>query len=372
MVAAASPPGHRLDTARRAIAEYEAALDGVLVTDGDNRRYISGFMGSAGQLLITADAALLLTDFRYVEQAGAQAPGFKVVKTEGHAWPFVAEQAARLGIRRLGFEAEHLTFDMHARLVEALHEKSPATELTPLRGFVETTRQIKDPAEIAQIRRAVLVADRAFERVAAQLEPGVTEREVAWRLEVAMREAGAEGLSFPIIVASGPNGAMPHHRAGEREIQAGETITIDMGCRLDGYCSDLTRTVVLGQPDARFWEIHAIVLRAQQTCEDGLKAGVMGTDGDLLARNVIQQAGFGEYFGHGTGHGVGLAVHENPYLSPSRGDMVIQNGTVVTVEPGIYLPGWGGIRIEDMVVVGQDRCHVLTTAHKNPVIPLEG
>ena len=348
-----------------------APVDAVLITEENNRRYLSGFTGSAGQLLVTERAAVLLTDFRYVEQAGVQASSFEVVKTAGQAWPTVAEQVARLAARRVGFESEHVTVDQHARLTEALREKTPGTELVPLKGFAEAARQVKEAAEIEQLRRAVLIGDRAIEAVLAELRPGVTERQLAWRLEVAMRERGADGLSFPIIVASGPNGAMPHHRASERAIQPGETITIDMGCRLDGYCSDLTRTVVLGEPDTRFWEVYHLVLRAQQTCEDRLKAGMSGKEGDALARQVIVDAGHEEHFGHGTGHGVGLAIHEDPRLTfTDAGEMPLLEGAIVTVEPGVYLPGWGGVRIEDMVVVGKDRCQILTTAHKAPIIDI--
>ena len=371
-------PGGTAETPRRRPAARRSrgrkggpreGLDAVLVTQGDNRRYLSGFTGSAGMLFITPREAALLTDFRYVEQAAAQAPGYEVVKTEGPAWPALAEQAQRLGIERLGFEAEDVTVDSHLRLQEALEAAAPDVELVPLRGFVEGLRQVKDAAEIESLRRAVVVGDRAFEAVAAGLAPGITEREVAWRLEVAMRERGAESLSFPTIVAAGPNGAQPHHRPSDRPIAAGEPIVVDMGCRLDGYCSDMTRTITLGEPDTRFWEIYNLVLRAQQACEDGLKAGMLGTAGDALARDVIAAAGYGDQFGHGTGHGVGLAVHESPYLSRTeRGNVEVLERAIVTVEPGIYLPGWGGVRIEDMVVVGSTRCQVLTTAHKVPVV----
>lgn len=363
---------HRLAAVRRALESAEPSVDAVLVSEADNRRYLSDFTGSAGHLLLTARAAILLTDFRYVEQAGAQSPDFEVVKTEGHAGPTIAEQAARLGVRAIGFESEAMTVDQHTRLSAALREGAPEATLVPLRGFVEGTRQVKDATELALIRRAVLIGDRALEAVAAELRPGVTEREVAWRLEVEMRQRGADALSFPIIVASGPNGAMPHHRPSERAIGAGETVTIDMGCKVSGYCSDLTRTVVLGSPDPTFWTVYDLVLRAQQACEDGLKAGMTGTAGDALARDVIAGAGHKEHFGHGTGHGVGLAIHEDPRLTyTAAGEAVVREGAVVTVEPGVYLPGWGGVRIEDMLVVGKDRCQVLTTAHKAPIIHID-
>jgi Xaa-Pro aminopeptidase len=362
----------RLAALRRRIAEVcpETPVDAMLVTGAENRRYVSGFTGSAGLLLVTAREALLLTDFRYVEQAKGQSPDFEIVKIEGQPWPDVAEQAQRLGVGRVGFESEDLTVDAHLRLQEALKETAPNVQTVALRGVVEALRVAKAAGEIALIRKSVEIADRAFETVAAGLRPGVTEREVAWRLEVEMRERGADSLGFPTIVAAGPNGAMPHHRPSNRPIQRGEPIIIDMGCRLDGYNSDMTRTIVLGEPDARFWEIYQLVLRAQQACEDGLKAGMLGKDGDQLARDVIEAAGHGDHFGHGAGHGVGLQVHENPYFSRTRGDMEVPEGAVMTVEPGIYLPGWGGVRIEDMLVVGTARCQVLTTAHKFPIVDL--
>jgi Xaa-Pro aminopeptidase len=360
----------RLAAARERLsgAAETGTLDGVLISDGENRRYLSGFTGSAGFLLVTPNAAVLLTDFRYLEQAALEAPAFAVLKTEGPAWPGIAEAATARGVRRLGFEAEHLTVDGHLRLAEALGKTGREVELVPLRGFIEVMRHQKDAAEIEAIRRAVDVADRAFEAVFREAVPGVSERELAWQLEVAMRARGAEAVSFPIIVAAGPAGAMPHHRPSGRRIEAGEPVVIDMGCRLNGYCSDVSRTIVFGEPDAQFWRIYRTVLRAQQTCEDGLRAGMLGKDGDALARGVIEAAGYGTLFGHGTGHGVGLLVHEQPYLSQTRGDVELRERAIVTVEPGIYLPGWGGVRIEDMVVIGPARCQVLTTAHKVPVV----
>ncbi len=372
-LAAGSPADNQSPSAAAADGGVRTPVDAVLVTNGDSRRYLSGFTGSAGMLLITAGAARLLTDFRYVEQATSQAREFELVKIDGLAWPAVAAQAKELGVRRLGLEAEDVTLDGHERLQRALHAAHAELELVPLHGVVEDLRQVKDGDEVETIRRAVEISDRAFEGVAAALRPGVTEREVAWRLEVAMREAGADELSFPTIVASGPNGAMPHHRPSDRPIGIGEPIVIDMGCRAGGYCSDMTRTITLGEADAKFWDIYQIVLRAQQTCEDALKAGMTGNAGDRLARDVIAAAGYKDNFGHGTGHGVGLAVHENPRLTFSAaGEAVLPTGAVVTVEPGIYLPGWGGIRIEDMVVVGESRCQVLTTAHKFPVVGISG
>ena len=273
-----SPSGARLERLRLRLAEGEDAPDAFLVTNDENRRYLSGFTGSAGSLLITSTAARLLTDFRYVEQGAAQAPQFQVVKVTGAPWPAVAEQARELGLRRLGFESEDVSVDSYDQLQDAIAAggaapDAPKVELVPLKGLVEGLRQVKSAAEVEAIRRAVEIGDRAFERVAAGLRPGVSEREVAWRLEVAMREMGAEGLSFPIIVAAGTNGAMPHHRPTDHPIRAGEPVVIDMGCKVDGYCSDMTRTISLGSPQGPFWLVYDTVLRAQQACIAGLKAG---------------------------------------------------------------------------------------------------
>ena len=343
--------------------------DAVLITQSDNRRYVTGFTGTAGAVLITASAARLLTDFRYIEQATQQAPEFEVVKIQ-KMHEGVAEQAEELGLSSLAFESEDMTVKQHTELSEALSEADSQVELQPVTDWVEASRASKDDNEIAALRRVVLIGDRTMEDVALKMRPGMTEREVAWQLEVGMRERGADGLSFDIIVAAGPNGAMPHHHPTDRPLQAGEPIVIDMGARLDGYCSDLTRTFVLGEPDERFWEVYTTVLRAQQTCEMSLKAGLNGVEADELAREVIEAAGYGDQFGHGTGHGVGLAIHEAPRLSPIASDDPFPEGCVVTVEPGIYLPDWGGVRIEDMVVVGADGIEVLTSAHKQPTVPL--
>jgi Xaa-Pro aminopeptidase len=226
----------------------------------------------------------------------------------------------------------------------------------------------KDEEELKAIRRAVELADEALARLYDWMQPGMTELQVAWELETIMRSNGADRVSFDIIVASGPNGALPHFRPTERVIQAGEPVIIDLGCVVDGYCSDVTRTVCLGNPrDDKYVEAWNLVRRAQERAEAGLKARIRGVDADKLARDLIVEAGFGDYFGHGLGHGVGLAIHEDPRLSFAYSDE-IPSGTVVTVEPGIYLPGWGGVRIEDMVVVREDGVDVLTGAAKVSVL----
>jgi Xaa-Pro aminopeptidase len=367
----------RLAALRRHLASLNAdpartgSIDAILITQADNRRYLTGFTGSAGQVLVSATDAVIFTDFRYVEQASVQAPAFTVVQPEGSPWVAIARRASQHGVAHLAIESDDMTVDGHQRLVASMAEHAPGCAIVGESGLLVPLRQVKDASEVEKIRRAVLIGDRAIETVTAGLRPGMTEREIAWRLEVVMREAGATGLSFPTIVASGPNGAMPHHRPGNREIQVGDPIVIDMGCVVDGYCSDMTRTVVVGEPDATFWNVYRTVLSAQLVCEDGLRAGMTGKEADALARDTIGRAGFDPVvsFGHSTGHGVGMAIHEPPWLSSSeRGSARIPVGAVVTVEPGIYLPGWGGVRIEDIVVVGEQRCQVLTTAHKQPVV----
>ena len=367
----------RLAALRRHLAALNAdpartaSIDAILITQADNRRYLTGFTGSAGQVLVSATDAVIFTDYRYVEQASVQSPSFTVVQPAGSPWAAIAQRASEHGVAHLAIESDDMTVDGHRRLLASMAQHAPGCAISGEAGLLVPLRQVKDASEVERIRRAVLIGDRAIETVTAGLRPGMTEREIAWRLEVVMREAGATGLSFPTIVASGPNGAMPHHRPGNREIQPGDPIVIDMGCVVDGYCSDMTRTVVVGEPDATFWNVYRTVLAAQTVCEDGLRARMTGIEADALARDTIGRAGFDPVacFGHGTGHGVGMAIHEPPWLSSSeRGSGRIPVGAVVTVEPGIYLPGWGGVRIEDIVVVGEQRCHVLTTAHKQPVV----
>jgi len=335
-----------------------AGIDALVVTSSANRRYLTGFTGSAGTVVITPDQALLLVDFRYVEQASRQAPAFRVVRYD-EVFQALGEQLGALGVRRVGFEAEHVTVAQMAKLREAAPVEWVATE-----RLVEDVRAIKDAEELALIEEAVALADRCFEHILPQLKPGVTEREVAWRMEVFMREQGAEGLAFPTIVASGPNGAMPHARPTDRPLSAGEFVTLDFGCVWKGYCSDMTRTVFLGEPTPRHRELYDLVLRAQETGVSAVRPGRTGREVDAAARQVIADAGYGEAFGHGLGHGVGLEVHEEVPRLSTRSQTVLAPGMVTSVEPGVYLPGWGGIRIEDLVVVTEDGCRVLTKSPK--------
>jgi len=354
----------RLSALRQKMAEQK--LDALLVTQAENRRYLSGFTGSAGYLFITATQAYLATDSRYWEQVGQQAPDFTLAKIEaGKSNQLFADLVRAAGATRVGYEAGDVTVASYRELQKALRpDRARAiARLVPTKGLVEGLRAIKDAAELALIEQAVALGDAAFAYGVQRMRPGMTEKQAAWEIERYLREHGAEGVAFELIVASGPNGAMPHARPSERVIQAGEPIVIDMGCRIDGYNSDLTRTIVLGEPGEKFREVYAIVLQAQLAAEAALRAGPKGKEIDAVARQVIVEAGYGDYFGHGLGHGVGLAVHEEPGLG-KLGEKPLQPNMVCTIEPGIYLPGEFGVRIEDMAVVTADGCRVLTKAQK--------
>lgn len=360
----------RLSRLRAALIERE--LPAILVSAPANRRYLSGFSGSYGALLIGADAALLFTDGRYLVQAAREAPGFTVreIITPTRLLPeLLAEAAASLGLTRIGFEAAHTSFADYRRLVEALQAGGVTIDLLPVEGLVEGLRERKDARELATLREAIAITDAALAAVLPQLRPELSERQVAWMLEVAMRESGAEALSFPIIVAAGPNAALPHARPSDELLGSGRPIVIDMGARLRGYHADLTRTVVLGEPDTQFWTIYDIVLDAQRRTIDALRPGLLCSAADAVARDTIAAAGYGEHFGHGLGHGVGLDIHEGPSLRravPGREQSGprLAAGQVTSVEPGIYLEGWGGVRIEDLALITTDGCEVLSAAPK--------
>lgn len=348
-------------------------LDSLIITQPSNSLYLSGFGPSvqpdeiASALLITEEDAILLTGFLYQEQAEREAPDFRLyeveMRKEGAIPRALFHLAIELGIQRLGFEAQHLTFARYEEWREGLD----GLELVPTKGLVEGLRAVKDGGEIEVIRKAVALADQALAHIRGYIQPGLTEKEVAWEAEAYMRSRGAEKVAFDLIVASGPHGSMPHASTSERPIREGEPIIVDLGARVEGYHSDLTRTLWLGKPDPRFGEIYHLVLKAQRAAEEGIRAGMLGKEADALARQVIEKAGYEDEFGHGLGHGVGLAVHERPSMAKESEEELLP-GMVVTVEPGIYIPGWGGVRIEDMVVIGQDGVEILTGADKEPVI----
>ncbi|MFP3896842.1 MAG: M24 family metallopeptidase [Anaerolineales bacterium] len=341
----------------------EEGLDALLVTRAENRRYLTGFTGSAGVVLITGKKALLATDFRYYEQVQKQASQVELVHVEDSTPSALAPHIDELGIQNLGFEGHDMTVRDYERWREAL----PQVEWISTTDLVEGLRMIKDTEEIALIEEAVRIADEAMEHVLDWIHPGFTESEVAWELEVYMRTHGAAALSFTTIVASGPNSAMPHATTTERVIERGEPIVIDMGARYEGYCSDMTRSFCLGQANKEYLKVWNTVLEAQKAAETGIRAGMSGVEADAIARDIIDDAGYADNFGHGLGHGVGLAIHEGPRVSHTSED-TLQEGTVVTVEPGIYIAGWGGVRIEDTVILTDKGCRVLTRTPKEPVV----
>ena len=339
-------------------------LDALLISAPENRQYLSGFTGSAGYLLITKGQASLVTDFRYTEQAANQAPGYQVLQV-GAGWGWLLELLKENGTKRLGFESQDMTVATYQDLLNAFKEE-PAlshTSLVATSGIVEELRTTKYPEELALLQKAIDASDAAMEAVCPAIAQGMTEREVAWRMEVAMREFGADSTSFDTIVAAGPNGAMAHHRPTDRPIGLGEPIVIDMGARVGGYCSDITRTVVVGEQDDAFRRVYDIVVGAQLTAIHTVKAGMSGQECDNLSRSIIAEAGYGDNFGHSLGHGVGLAVHEGPRVGSKSSDQLKPN-TVFTIEPGIYITGWGGVRIEDIVLLGEGGATPLSKAAK--------
>ena len=339
-------------------------LDALLVTQPENRQYVSGYTGvdasiaeTAGVLLIPAQGEpYLLTDSRFHLQAQEEAKNFSILLYPRGLYALLRNLLPRLGIKRLGFES-HWTLHSDAGRLQKMADKL-AVELVPLSGLIEELRLHKTEDEIEKIRASVLLCEKVFQNVFKWLRPGRTERQVAGRLEATMGKFGAEGPSFDTIVAAGPNGALPHAIPSDRPIGAGEPVVIDMGLRLNGYCSDMTRTVVLGKPDQKTLDLFRIVRKAQLKAMGTIRAGRTGKEADRAARRIISKAGYGNQFGHGLGHGVGLAVHEGPSLN-RRNLRKLRPGMVVTVEPGIYLPGWGGIRLENMVVVREKGCELL-------------
>ena len=352
--------GQRLDNLRAAV--YEKGIDGLLISDDENRRYLSGFVGSAGYLFVTSDGAVLATDFRYTEQATEQAPNYRVDRISGKL-DWLPGLCAEFGVKKLGFEADDITVSQFERFKQAFGDKGSETSLESTAGLTLELRAVKDERELGLLSRAIQIGDEAFDEVSVEIEPGMTEAEVAERIEQAVKSRGAESVSFETIVAAGPNAARPHHRAGDTVIREGHTIVIDMGARYQGYCSDLTRTIVLGDADDKTKRVYDIVLSAQLAAIELVEAGMTGAETDMLARKVIQETGHGDDFGHSLGHGVGLQVHENPGVGPtSKGEL--KDGMVFTIEPGIYLQGWGGVRIEDIAVLEQGKARVISKARK--------
>jgi Xaa-Pro aminopeptidase len=343
----------------------DRGIDSLLVSIEENRRYLSGFTGedhqfdeSAGALLISADHLILATDSRFELQALAESPLFEVViyrKGLAKELPGLVE---RLRVRKLGVESTRISVHQFEAFKKELQDAGHEVDLLPVADLVEQFRLIKSSEEIEQTLRALELAETVFSEVVRTLQPGMTEKQIAWAMESALRQAGADGLSFPVIVAAGPNSALPHAIPSDRPVAHGEPILFDWGVRLGGYCSDTSRTVFLGEPDHIFMQVYNTVLEAQQMAIAAIRAGVNSKAVDAVARDHIGTRGYGDKFGHGLGHGTGLAIHEGPRLSPLK-ETLLEPGMLVTVEPGIYLPHWGGVRIENQVVVGEDGPRVL-------------
>ncbi|HHW74490.1 MAG TPA: aminopeptidase P family protein [Firmicutes bacterium] len=340
----------------------EKSLEAILITHPVNRQYLSGFDGSNGALLVGEKEAFLFTDFRYLEQAEKQAPHCELRPWKaglGEALKPVIEAA---GWSSLAFEEEQVTYGLYRRLQDTL-----PLELTPKKGLVEELRAVKSSAEIESLREGAAVMDRAFDYLLELARPGMTEREVAVELEFFLRRQGSTGTQFSYIVASGERGSLPHGIASGKRLNAGELVTVDFTGTFGGYATDMTRTFALGEPGPRAREIYEIVRCAQEEARERLEPGMSGIEADALARNIIDEAGYGEYFGHGLGHGLGLEVHERPTLSP-RSDDILAPGMVVTAEPGIYIPRWGGVRIEDMVLITSGGAESLTRCSRELMI----
>jgi Xaa-Pro aminopeptidase len=342
----------------------EAGVDVLLVSELANVRYLTGYTGTNGLALVGPLSRTFLTDFRYVEQAAEEVhPSFQRVRAERDLVESV-ERALPQGPLRLGFEDAHTTVRQHRRMRELLPGR---VELVPVTGLVERLRAVKEPEEIAAIRAAAELADASFERLIRDGLAGRTEREVAIALEHDMRSRGAPRASFGTIIAAGPHGALPHAAPREVPIRKGDLVVVDWGAELDGYCSDCTRTVAAGEPGPDARAVYELVLEALDTGVGAVTAGASGREVDGAARAVIEAGGHGEEFGHGLGHGVGIEVHEAPRLSQRSSDDLVA-GNVVTVEPGIYIPGRFGVRIEELVVATENGCDVLTSVPKRLIV----
>ncbi len=352
------PSGWAMDRLAAFQKKFKAwGVDAFLASEPVNRNYLSHFTGSSGLLLVLGQASLLVTDSRYWTQAGRELQGARLVRQRRGLWAEAAGLARRAKVRRLGVEAGHLTL----ALAKALAKELPGVELVPLEGSVEALRCLKDAGEKALMRQACRITDQAFSRALEMLRPGVSELQVAAELEHTMRLAGAEGPSFDTIVASGPRGALPHGRASDRRIRASDLVVMDFGCKVGQYCSDFTRTVCVGRASALQRKVHAIVAKAQAAGCAAIRPGRPCGQVDAVARGIIAKAGYGGQFGHGLGHGVGLEVHEEPRLTPGN-PALLRPGMAATVEPGIYLPGRFGVRIEDLVLVTPGGCRNLFTS----------
>jgi len=346
---------------RRVVEVLKAKrLDALLVTHLPNVRYLCGFTGSAGVLLVVSNRFTFFTDGRYRVQARAEVQGAKLEVSQGAVMDAAVRALAEARVKTVAVESEHLSMAMAGQVARMLR---PKMRVRPTRGLAEELRMVKEPAEVERIRAAVQLASKLFDTAVAAVRPGVPERAVAAELEYAARKAGADAMSFDTIVAAGPRSALPHGRASTHLIPQQGFVVLDFGVILSGYCSDMTRTLYVGKPAARARRLYDVVREAQQAAIDVVRPGKTVAEVDRAARSVLRRAGLGRYFPHSTGHGVGLEIHEPPRVASGLQD-VMQPGMVITIEPGVYVPGYGGVRIEDVVVVTTNSCAVLTPTTK--------
>ncbi|PFB87666.1 M24 family metallopeptidase [Bacillus thuringiensis] len=341
---------------------HNYGIDGLLITKKENRQYATNFTGSAGVVLIAAHKAIFITDFRYVDQAKTEIKAAEIIMHKGNLEEEVANQVSKLNIQKLGIEDNNMTLQQFKKLQKYIH-----TEMVPVCEIIEDIRLIKDTSEIETMKIAATIADEAFHHIVTFLKPGISETDVRDELEFFMRKKGATSSSFQIIVASGVRSSLPHGVASNKIIERGDIVTLDFGAIYDGYCSDITRTVAIGEPSEEFQKIYNVVREALKRGTEAIKPGETAKSIDDITRNYITEHGYGQYFGHSTGHGLGLEIHEPLRLS-QESKATLQEGMVVTVEPGIYIPNWGGCRIEDDIVITKDGCDVITKSNRELII----
>lgn len=339
----------------------QKGLDAIVVLSPYNRRYLSGFTGTSGSLLITQDTKQLITDFRYIQQANSQAEDFEIINQNGPMINKINELIQHGEYKNVGVEADLITYNEYQAL------NTDEVQLSSIEGVIETIRMIKDDFEIKQIQKAADIVDETYEHILKWVKPGMTENEVNNEMEMFMRSKGATCSSFDTIVASGHRGALPHGVASNKVIEEGDMITLDFGALYEGYVSDITRTFAIGEPKEEMKKIYNIVLESQLAALEQIKPGMTGKEADSIARDIISSYGYGEQFGHSLGHGIGLEVHEGPALS-QKSDIVLEENMCVTLEPGIYVEGLGGVRIEDDVLVTKNGLQRFTKSTKDLII----
>jgi Xaa-Pro aminopeptidase len=341
----------------------ESSLDCLIISNINNIRYLSGFKGSDAWMLVTMDKACIAVDFRYYEQVNMEVSCCQIVSISGDLKSWLLPLIRDVGAIRIGFESDSLPYSIYMQIKDLLCEDDKATKVIPLSKFVESIRLIKEPDEIDNIEKAVRLTDSAIEYAVKMFSPDISEISLAWEVEKYLRENGSETVPFEIIAAAGENAALPHARPSNKLIKPNQPLLIDVGARINGYCSDVSRSYYIGKQDETFQKVYDIVLAAQTAALNLIEAGMTGQQADYISRTVIEKSGYAKYFGHSLGHGVGLDVHESPRLGPNSLDILSDN-MVFTIEPGIYLPGWGGIRIEDTVVLNNGKLKSISGANK--------